>query len=261
MDSNKLSEATLKKAYQHLESWTNWWMNYNDTDEDGIPDYPMGCDSGWDNATVFDLSYFVESPDLSAFLVLQMNTLSKIAENLGNKQQAAEWKQKSKALYEKFMKHSWTKNGLVAKVSQSHKYDADPTCLITLIPLVLGDLLEPAKRKLMIDRLKKDFLTEYGLATEKHKGPYYKADNYWRGAIWAPSTYLIVDGLMRAGEKELALTIAQRFCDMIAFTANGDFENFDALSGKGLRASGYTWTSSVNLLLLKLLDENKSGKK
>jgi hypothetical protein len=62
---------------------------------------------------------------------------------------------------------------------------------------------------------------------------------------------------MRAGEKELALTIARRFCDMIAFVANGDFENFDALTGKGLRASGYTWTSSVNILLLKLLhDEN-----
>jgi hypothetical protein len=258
MDSNKLDTATLKKAYNHLELWTNWWLNYNDTDEDGIPDYPMGCDSGWDNATVFDLSYFVESPDLSAFLVLQMNTLAKIADKLGNKKESTEWQQRATALYERLMQHSWTENGLVAKASQSHLYDENPTSLITLIPLVLGEKLEPEKRRVMIERLKKDFLTDFGLATEKYKGPYYKADNYWRGAIWAPSTYLIVDGLMRADEKELALTIAQRFCDMIAFTANGDFENFDALTGKGLRASGYTWTSSVNLLLLKLLKDHNA---
>jgi hypothetical protein len=257
MDNNNLNDETLKKAYNHLELWTNWWMNYNDVDEDGIPDYPMGCDSGWDNATIYDLGYFVESPDLCAFLVLQMNTLARISGKLGDKQTSDEWKRKSKGLYDKLMKHSWTDNGLVAKVSHSHKYDENPTSLITLIPLVLGEILELDKRKLMIDRLKKDFLTDYGLATEKYKGPYYKADNYWRGAIWAPSTYLIVDGLMRAGEKELALSIAQRFCDMIAFTANGDFENFDALTGKGLRASGYTWTSSVNILLLKLLNDEK----
>jgi hypothetical protein len=258
MDNNNLGKDVLEKAYKHLELWTNWWLNYNDTDEDGIPDYPMGCDSGWDNATVFDLGYFVESPDLSAFLVLQMNTLAKISDKLENKQQAVEWKQKASALYNKFMEHSWTNSGLVAKVSQRHTYDKDPTSLITLIPLVLGETLESDKRKVMVEKLKKDFLTDYGLATEKYKGPYYKADNYWRGAIWAPSTYLIVDGLMRAGEKELALTIARRFCDMISFVANGDFENFDALTGKGLRASGYTWTSSVNILLLKLLhDENQ----
>jgi hypothetical protein len=255
MEQNNLSKETLMKAYRHLELWTNWWIDYNDTDEDGIPDYPMGCDSGWDNATVFDMGYFVESPDLCAFLILQMNTLSQIAAKLGNQSESNEWNQKAINLYEKWLKHSWTNNGFIAKVSYGHQYDIDPTSLITLVPLVLGDKLEPSKRELMIERLKKHFLTNYGLATEKYNGTYYKADNYWRGAIWAPSTYLIVDGLLRAGEKELALDIAKRFCDMLAFTADGDFENFDALTGKGLRASGYTWTSSVNILLLKLLAE------
>ncbi|MBK5721875.1 hypothetical protein JGH11_13425 [Dysgonomonas sp. Marseille-P4677] len=255
MEQNSLNKEVLKKAYRHLELWTKWWLDYNDSDSDGIPDYPMGCDSGWDNATVFDLGYFVESPDLCAFLILQMNTLSKIATKLGDQENSNKWAEKSVSLYEKWINHSWTKNGFVAKISHTDQYDIDPTSLITLVPLVLGDKLEPAKRDLMITRLKKHFLTDYGLATEKYKGPYYKADNYWRGAIWAPSTYLIIDGLLKAGEKELATEIARRFCDMIASDADGDFENFDALTGKGLRASGYTWTSSVNILLLKLLSE------
>ena len=37
---------------------------------------------------------------------------------------------------------------------------------------------------------------------------------------------------------------------MLAFTAGGAYENFDALTGKGWRAPGYTWTASVFLLLM-----------
>ena len=31
--------------------------------------------------------------------------------------------------------------------------------------------------------------------------------------------------------------------------AKGNYENFDALTGKGLRAPGYTWSASVYMLL------------
>jgi hypothetical protein len=33
--------------------------------------------------------------------------------------------------------------------------------------------------------------------------------------------------------------------------AKGNYENFDALTGKGWRAPGYTWSASVYLLLQK----------
>lgn len=248
-----LSQAVLQKAYRHLSKWTRWWMDYNDTDGDGIPDYSAGCDSGWDNSTVFDMGYYVESPDLCAFLVLQKICLADIASQLGMVRAAKTWRRKAFKLLKRMDQHCWSENGYVAKVSRSHQFDSAPTSLITIIPLVLGQLADSSKRELMIDRLKKMFLTDYGLATECYHGPYYKADNYWRGAIWAPSTYLIVDGLLNAGEAELAVEIARKFCDMIAFTAGGDFENFNALTGEGLRASGYTWTSSVNLLLQQVI--------
>ncbi|MFQ6115089.1 MAG: trehalase family glycosidase [bacterium] len=93
-------------------------------------------------------------------------------------------------------------------------------------------------------------MTEHGLATEALKSPYYESDSYWRGPIWAPSTYLIVDGLRRGGNYDLALKIARGFCNMIKNNAGGNYENFDAVTGKGLRAPGYTWTASVHMLLL-----------
>lgn len=253
MEAHELSTPVLEKAYKHLSLWTNWWMNYNDTDADGIPDYPMGCDSGWDNSTVFDLDYFVESPDLCAYLIIQMYTLAKIAKKLDNKTDEVYWFGEAVKLGVLFDEHSWINNRYVAKVSHSHIYDEQPTSLITLMPLVLGHRLDKDKREKLIAALKTYYLTDYGLATECYKGKYYRGDNYWRGSIWAPSTYLIVDGLIDAGEKDLASEIARKFCNMIAISAKGDYENFNALTGEGLRASGYTWTSSVNILLLNYL--------
>ncbi|MFP4377349.1 MAG: MGH1-like glycoside hydrolase domain-containing protein [Spirochaetales bacterium] len=67
------------------------------------------------------------------------------------------------------------------------------------------------------------------------------------GPVWGPSTYLIVEGLRACGEDELAETIADRFCRTCA--ENGFAENFDALTGEGLRDRAYSWTASVFLLL------------
>ena len=60
---------------------------------------------------------------------------------------------------------------------------------------------------------------------------------------------LIVEGLRRGGRPDLAREIARRFCDLCE-VAGGNYENFDALTGQGLRDQGYTWTASVNLLLM-----------
>jgi glycogen debranching enzyme len=79
--------------------------------------------------------------------------------------------------------------------------------------------------------------------------PEYEADGYWRGPIWAPSTVLIENGLRRAGFIELADTVSERFralCEKSGFA-----ENFDALTGEGLRDRAYTWTASAYLLLAR----------
>jgi hypothetical protein len=58
---------------------------------------------------------------------------------------------------------------------------------------------------------------------------------------------IIVDGLAAAGEVAFARELARRFCDMAA--RSGMAENFDAVTGEGLRDRAYTWTSSVFLIL------------
>lgn len=118
--------------------------------------------------------------------------------------------------------------------------------------MLVADRLPSELRRTLISTLKSDrFLTEYGLATESPASRYYEPDGYWRGPIWAPSTLLIIDGLMRCGETDFALQLARRFIGLAE--KSGFAENYDALTGAGLRDRAYTWTSSTYLILRDLV--------
>ena len=57
---------------------------------------------------------------------------------------------------------------------------------------------------------------------------------------------LLVEGLDSVGDVSLAKKLRQEFCQMAQ--QNGMSENFDAVTGEGLRDPAYTWTSSVYLI-------------
>ena len=84
---------------------------------------------------------------------------------------------------------------------------------------------------------------------ERPDSPRYTADGYWRGPIWAPSTLIIEEGLRRSGNPELANTVSDKFRHLCE--ERGFAENFDALTGDGLRDLAYTWTASCYLVLAR----------
>ncbi len=248
MDRSDLPAPVLEKAYGHLAAWTDWHFTYRDTDGDGIPEYIMGNDSGWDNATLFDAGTNMETPDLPAYLFLQMRTLGRIARALGREGDATAWRDRSEALLRTFLDHSWHGGVFVARKSGSHAYDPHPESLLSCMPIVAGDSLPADLVDALVRRIETGFVTPHGVATESPASRRYLSDGYWRGPVWAPSTLLVVDGLVRSGRPELARRIALAFCDTVA--ASGAYENFDALTGRGLCDMGYTWTSSAALYLM-----------
>lgn len=249
----------LVEVYEPLSKWTLWWLTCRDSDGDGIPEYHHGNDSGWDNATVFQVGSPVEGPDLSAYLVLQMETLAEMAEKLGRDGEAAQWKTQAVDLLRRLLEHSWRDGRFLAPRSGDHRTFDEGDSLLPFLPVILGPRLPEHVRSALVTGLKQEgrFLTPYGLATESLFSPYYHSDGYWRGPVWAPPTLLIVDGLRSMGEEELSREIARRFCDLVA--KSGTAENFDALSGEGLRDRAYTWTASIFLILANEYLEN--GKK
>lgn len=241
----ELSAGQMAEAYAKMEKWTQWWLNYRDSDHDGICEYTHGYDSGWDNATAFRKGMLVELPDLQTYLILQMDSLAELAEKLGRGKEAFCWKQRSNEMLHHMIAHCFEDGKPVGRVSGSHAV-LDSDSLIMYIPILLGGRLPEDLRENMVKILKSDkFLTAYGLATESPQSKEYVPDGYWLGPIWAPSTMLLLDGLAACGEETFAGEVAEKFCDLVA--ANGYAENFDALTGEGLRDLAYTWTPSVFL--------------
>ena len=59
----------LAQAYTALERWTSWWLTHRDDDQDGIPQYNHGCESGWDNDSLCCGGLPCESADLTVYPV------------------------------------------------------------------------------------------------------------------------------------------------------------------------------------------------
>lgn len=241
----------LNEIYQPLVAFTEWWFKFRDHDGDGLPAAFHGNDTGWDNASVFDERPPVTTPDLSAYLVIQMEVLSKVAAVLGKEQEALSWQQRSEVLLQLMMERLWSEErGQFVALKADSQTIAPGDSLINFMPLVLAKRLPQSMLERMVDGLIQPwrFLTDWGLATESVSSPYYNGEGYWRGPIWAPSTLLIWDGLHEAGFKAQANAIHQRF---LALCAKAGFaENFHATEGRSLRDPTYTWTSSSFLYML-----------
>lgn len=247
----KLSNAQLEKAITWLSQWTHWWLLYRDEDGDGLANYNHGNDSGWDNATVTDVGPPIEGADLAAFLILQMEVLADLCQAQDQPQAAESWRLKAADHFDKLVAHSWRDGRFVCPRSMTHEV-ASGDSLVPYMPLLLGARLSPSMRECLVRGVQR-FVTPHGVATECPLSPFYESDGYWRGPVWAPSTHLIVSGLRACGENRLASQIARAFLDTCA--KSGFAENFDALTGRGLRDRAYTWTASVFLVLA----EEESG--
>ncbi|MFI1031594.1 amylo-alpha-1,6-glucosidase [Streptomyces sp. NPDC020951] len=240
-----LGGPELTQAYGMLERWTDFWLTARRAADSTLPHYQHGNDSGWDNATTFDPERVIVSADLTAFLVLQMRELADLASELGRSDDARHWTRSADATQAAMLDQLWTGDRFVARSAHGdHSWSS--SSLLDLMPIALGEHLPEDISAVLAERIE-THLTDHGLATELPTSPHYLSDGYWRGPIWAPATVLIEDGLRRAGHHRLADEISARFRALCE--THGFAENFDALTGKGLRDRAYTWTASSYLLL------------
>lgn len=240
-------ETQLAEAYAALDKQTRWWLAFRDFDGDGLMEYAHGNDSGWDNSTVFAHVPPICSPDLQAFLIVQMDALAALSTRLGQPERCAEWSRKSDNLLKLFLDNCFMNDLPAAFKSRTHEISENKS-LLPYLCLILGNKLPQAYREKMIASLKTGgFVTEHGFATESTDSAFYRADGYWRGPIWAPSTVLLCDGLAKCGEKDFACKIADSFLQLCKKSSFA--ENFNAVTGEGLRDRAYTWTSSGTFIL------------
>ncbi|MEU7476848.1 trehalase family glycosidase [Lentzea sp. NPDC042327] len=235
-------------AYRQLSAWTSFWLDHRRAPGSRLPHYEHGNDSGWDNSTVFREERLVRSPDLAAFLVLQCRELAVLAAETG--ENSARWSEQADELLTALLDELWHGDHFVSQgvASGTKRRSAS---LLDLMPVVLGEHLPREVFEHLCAGVAAH-LTSVGPATERPDSPWYEPDGYWRGPVWAPATVLVEDGLRRGGAVELADLVSARF--LATCEKSGFAENFDALTGEGLRDRAYTWTAAAYLLLAEAAD-------
>jgi glycogen debranching enzyme len=240
-----LDVETLTTIYSKLSAWARFWLDHRRAPGEQLPYYQHGNDSGWDNATVFDAGRVLQTADLSALLVGQLRELAGLAAELHRPAEQRSWAHSADRLQQGLFDQLWNGRRFAARDPATGELSFARS-LLNLMPITLGEHLPPGVGGRLVKGLD-DHLTDWGLATEAVSSERYRSDGYWQGPIWAPSTVLVEDGLRRAGYRDLAEEVSRRFrklCEKSGFA-----ENFDAVTGEGLRDRAYTWTASAYLAL------------
>ena len=103
----------------------------------------------------------------------------------------------------------------------------------------------------MLDALKVDFKTEYGLPTVWPESELFDPICYWRGPSWVNMNWFFA--------RELGSEVVDSTLKMVE--NSGFWEYFHPLTGKGLGADHFTWTAALvlDMLAVKESSENRGG--
>lgn len=238
-----LSNEKLNEIFHPLCALTDWWLDYRDSDMNGIPEYYNGNDSGWDNSTAFYYGVPIESPDLIAYLILQCDVISKVGKIIGK--DTSKYQSRQSELLRVILNDFWFEDHFRIKCLRDNKYHSSES-LLMFLPLILKKRLPQNIRLTLISRLK-GFCGNYGLASEHPESVLYKEDSYWRGPIWSPPMLMLLDVLKEEDNlfyEELKKGYLKAIDNIGYFP-----ENLGFLSGEPYRDPTINWTAATFITL------------
>ena len=247
-----LTYQELSESYEMLTKWTNFWLNNRNLDGDGLPCI-LNANESFDNTTSNTLFGPVKAPEIAAYLVLQMETLSRVAEKLGMEDAAKSWRRKSMALLETMIRLLWdpqARKFAARRVGDGKSGEGD--CVYSYIPLLLGKRLPANIIGALVDSVSDPsrFFTPFGMSTESLKSARYDGNTYVKGPVWAPPTVFIAEGLEQVGAQNLASRLRKGFLDNCV--RQGMSEHFDAHTGAAQGDPAYNWTAAMFLHFAQL---------
>jgi hypothetical protein len=235
--------------YNRLKLYVDKWFSY-DGDKNGLPVWnsadAAGTDNQWSRAGQL-AAFEVEGVDLAAYLVRELQAMAVIAGHLGKT-----------ADRQAFSDHATKLNGLINEVFWDEKqglyFDRNektnrqvPVKSATnFIPLFCGAPSAAQVQRMVDEHLtnEKEFWLTYPVASYAKTEPdYYQGTRRlpngsnecnWRGSTWAPTNYMIFQGLMRYGQVKVARELARRLFEMAVVKNPVLREYYNAETGEGI---------------------------
>lgn len=240
----------IKEAVQCLEQNSRWWLENCLNLANGMPSYRHGRDSGWGESSLFVTPPPFQTPDLFALLVIQLDILITLHGFWDKPGDASFWETSRRNLTQFMQEQMWFGSEYVA-IGSDAKPIYNNQSLLKMLPLILGTALPSEHLKSLVSELQTGgYISEYGLSSEAIGSRWFQRQSVQRGGVWPVGNYLIVRGLVEAGNPSLARTVSQ---NLLRSVARGGFgEAYNVLSGFAIGSPVSPVTASI---FTSLLDE------
>ncbi|HVW22718.1 MAG TPA: trehalase family glycosidase [Opitutaceae bacterium] len=236
--------ATLQgNYYGRLQRYLDKWFTY-DGDGNGLPTWnsadAAGTDNQWSRAGALG-SFSVEGVDLASYLVRELDAMAVIAEALHLPGDARHYRAQAGHLRGLIEATFWDEaDGMYYDRNERTGRLVRVKSATNFMPLFCGAASPARARRLVEQHLlnPKEFWLAYPVASYARTEPdYYQGSHHecnWRGPSWAPTNYMIFQGLRRYGLHQPATELANRLYDMALHRNPVLREYYDAETGLGL---------------------------
>ncbi|MCY3706096.1 MAG: trehalase family glycosidase [Gammaproteobacteria bacterium] len=220
--------------------------------ESGQDDLPLWEEAQWDpEREILAMS----SVDLCSYRALDLECLSRIGRILGDEAAADKLEAERRGLVATMNRVLWSETaGLY--LDELPEGRSPRVAASNFLPLIAGvPSARQARRMAGVLCDPARFRGDWVLPTISREDSAFDDQQYWRGSIWPPMNYLVLQGLRRYGFDELASELAWKGALMfLADRRRTGFcrENFDARSGRG---RGHRFQSWGPLFALGAIEE------
>jgi hypothetical protein len=229
-----------------------------------------GWESGLDNSQMWDgvkyntRTHTLEQDDvgLSSLYALDAWALAEIAHILGRGPEEQKLRQEFVEMNARINELMWSESDgmyLNRHWDGSFNRRISPT---NFYPLLAGTA-SPVQAERMVEQYllnPQKFWGEYVVSVTPRDDPAFHDNNYWRGRIWAPTNYMVYEGLKRSGQYQVAAEVAAKSVRLFLqeYQAKGHIhENYSAISGDGddvpNSVSYYGWGGLLPLMMVEEL--------
>jgi mannosylglycerate hydrolase MGH1-like protein len=235
--------------YQRLDKYIAKWFSY-DSDGNGLPTWKSagaaGTDNQWSRAGGGPTAFTVEGVDLASYLVRELRAMAVIAQHLGLAGDVTSYNRRADDLIHKMNATFWDEtDGMYYDRSEKTGQLVRTKSATCFTPLFAGAATPERAARTVKEHLlnEKEFWLAYPVATYARTEPdYYQGTHNecnWRGPTWAPTNYMIFQGLMRYGFTEEAKVLSDRLLEMAVEKNSALREYYNAETGLGLGQTSF----------------------
>ncbi len=229
--------------YDRLTKYLVKWFSY-DSDHNGLPVWnsadAAGTDNQWSRAGALG-SFEIEGVDLASYLIRELRAMAVIATALGNKADAAAFNRHGDEVVKLINAVFWDETqGMYFDRNEKTGQRVTVKSATNFTPLFAGAATPERARRMVHEHLLNpaEFWLPYPVASYAKTEPdYYQGSHNecnWRGSTWAPTNYMIFQGLQAYGYHNEARELARRLFTMAVLRNPVLREYYNAESGDGL---------------------------